>query len=664
MESFFLFDIIRFFDYSSTPKKKELFEKNPKNWNTQSSSITLWRRSSKKALSRDRTERKRERERERSMIAARTTTTTTTTTTKSAATFSRVSISKGCGTNNDRYRNRRRRGSPSFSSGRTFRAVAAAAKEEEEEEGVDDEDDDEDAYYAQEKYDWEVGGPNDVPIPHLMNIYKGDKPLEPLQTSFCAPHSKTCLPRNNTTRRYFSTDKKSNVRFFVDPGDRVVLHSLAFATSLSPDSTCEAPTEADESTQPSYMKSSASCRFTPQWVIRAGPREKVYFAPEEVHAAIVTCGGLCPGINDVIRSIVGTLEEGYGVSKISGIRYGFSGFWEDGFENMELSKKVVKKAHKQGGSILGTARGGGDVDKIVDSILRQGINMLFVIGGNGSHAGANAISAECARRGSLVSVVGVPKTIDNDILLLDKTFGFDTAVEEAQKAIQAATIEAQSALRGVGVVKLMGRQSGFISMYATLASGDVDICLIPEVDFDVHGENGVIEHVKDLLDEQGHCILVIAEGAGQEFVKVSGTDAGGNPLLGDIGPWLCKEIKKSTKCDVKYIDPTYMVRGCVANAHDAIMCNVLGQNAVHGAFAGFTGISIGYVNTHCVFLPIPMIIEKERLVDPKGRMWHRMLTSTGQPDFKEYEEEEEQEEDKEDETELNIPDKEIFEPMR
>ena len=614
----------------------------------------------KKALSRDRTERERKRERERSMIAARTTTTTTT---KSAATFSRVSISKGCGTNKDRYRNRRRRGSSSFSSGRTFRAVAAAAKEEE---GVDDEDDDEDAYYAQEKYDWEVGGPNDVPIPHLMNIYKGDKPLEPLQTSFCAPHSKTCLPRNNTTRRYFSTDKKSNVRFFVDPGDRVVLHSLAFATSLSPDSTCEAPTEADESTQPSYMKSSASCRFTPQWVIRAGPREKVYFAPEEVHAAIVTCGGLCPGINDVIRSIVGTLEEGYGVSKISGIRYGFSGFWEDGFENMELSKKVVKKAHKQGGSILGTARGGGDVDKIVDSILRQGINMLFVIGGNGSHAGANAISAECARRGSLVSVVGVPKTIDNDILLLDKTFGFDTAVEEAQKAIQAATIEAQSALRGVGVVKLMGRQSGFISMYATLASGDVDICLIPEVDFDVHGENGVIEHVKDLLDEQGHCILVIAEGAGQEFVKVSGTDAGGNPLLGDIGPWLCKEIKKSTKCDVKYIDPTYMVRGCVANAHDAIMCNVLGQNAVHGAFAGFTGISIGYVNTHCVFLPIPMIIEKERLVDPKGRMWHRMLTSTGQPDFKEYEEEEEeeQEEDKEDETELNIPDKEIFEPMR
>lgn len=525
-----------------------------------------------------------------------------------------------------------------------------------------DNEDDDDYYDAEEEqHEWEVGGPNDVPIPHLMNIYKGEKPLKPLQTSFCAPHSKTCLPRNNktTTRRYFRSDKKSNVKFFVDPGDRVVLHSLAFATSLSPDSTCEVPTEADEGMSSSYENTS-SCTFTPQWVVRAGPREKVYFAPEDVHAAIVTCGGLCPGINDVIRSIVGTLEEGYGVSKISGIRYGFSGFWEEGYENIELSKSAVRKAHKQGGSILGSARGGGDVDKIVDSILRQGINMLFVIGGNGSHAGANAISAECARRGSLVSVVGVPKTIDNDILLLDKTFGFDTAVEEAQKAIQAATIEAQSALRGVGVVKLMGRQSGFISMYATLASGDVDICLIPEVDFDVHGENGVIEHVKDLLDEQGHCVLVIAEGAGQEFVKVSGTDAGGNPLLGDIGPWLCKEIKKETKCDVKYIDPTYMVRGCVANAHDAIMCNVLGQNAVHGAFAGFTGITIGYVNTHCVYLPIPMIIEKERLVDPKGRMWHRMLTSTGQPDFKEYEDDEDEDASKEN----NIPDKEIFEPVR
>lgn len=308
----------------------------------------------------------------------------------------------------------------------------------------------------------------------------------------------------------------------------------------------------------------------------------------------------------------------------------------------------------RGGSIVGCGRGGGDVPKIVDSIERQGINMVFVIGGNGSHAGANAISAECASRGLKVSVVGIPKTIDNDILHIDKTFGFDTAVEEAQKAIKAAAVEAKSALNGVGVVKLMGRQSGFIAMHAALASGSVDVCLIPEVPFAMEGPNGVVEHVKNLLATQGHAVICLAEGAGQEYVQETGTDAGGNPVLGDIGPWFCKRcvflilscthaigltscfvysLKREMSCDVKYIDPTYMVRGVTANAHDSIYCTILGQNAVHGAFAGYTGISIGMVNTHAVFLPIERLIEKERLVDPDGRMWHRLLTSTGQPDF-------------------------------
>ena len=257
---------------------------------------------------------------------------------------------------------------------------------------------------------------------------------------------------------------------------------------------------------------------------------------------------------------------------------------------------------------MGSGRGGGDVTRIVESIVNNGINMVFVIGGNGTHAGANAISEECAKRGVKVSVVGVPKTIDNDILLLDKTFGFDTAVEEAQKAIQAAAIEAQSAYRGVGVVKLMGRQSGFIAMFATLANGEVDCCLIPEIDWAAHGPNGVIEYVRNRLDTQGHAVVVLAEGAGQEFVTSTGADAGGNPKLGDIGRWFCKQLKAEIKCDVKYIDPTYMVRGCVANAHDSIMCTVLGQNAVHGAFAGFTGISVGAVSAHTAFLPIPRMI--------------------------------------------------------
>ena len=263
--------------------------------------------------------------------------------------------------------------------------------------------------------------------------------------------------------------------------------------------------------------------------------------------------------------------------------------------------------------------------------------MVFVIGGNGSHAGANAISAECAERGLKVSVVGIPKTIDNDILHIDKTFGFDTAVEEAQKAIKAAAVEAKSALNGVGVVKLMGRQSGFIAIHAAIGIGKRgrvphsrgSVC-------DGGTQRGGGAH-QEPSGPQGHAIICLAEGAGQEYVRrETGTDAGGNPKLGDIGPWFVKRLKREMSCDVKYIDPTYMLRGITANAHDSIYCTILGQNAVHGAFAGYTGISIGMVNTHAVFLPIERLIEKERLVDPDGRMWHRLLTSTGQPDFVSY----------------------------
>lgn len=475
-------------------------------------------------------------------------------------------------------------------------------------EGDDDESED-DAFYS-----WRVGGANDLKITHLRDVYRGDIPLVAQPSPFCTT---TACPLSGPRT---SIEFNSN---FVSNSDRVLLNSVAFGSSADPTQTCSLWAETFDPN---------GCDYVPQWVVRAGPRSEVYFDSDEVHAAIVTCGGLCPGINDVIRSLVNTLEVGYGVKKISGIRYGFKGFFS-GVEFMKLNKKTVRNIHTLGGSMLGSGRGGGDVQKIVESIIHHGINMVFVIGGNGTHAGANAISDECAKRGVKVSVVGVPKTIDNDILLLDKTFGFDTAVEEAQKAILAAATEAQSAYRGVGVVKLMGRQSGFITMFATLANGQVDCCLIPETTWAAHGPNGVINYVRNLLDTQGHAVVVLAEGAGQEFVTSTGVDAGGNPKLGDIGQWFCKQLKSELKCDIKYIDPTYMVRGCQANAHDSIMCTVLGQNAVHGAFAGFTGISVGTVSAHTAYLPIPRMIEHERLVDPDGRMWHRTLESTGQPDF-------------------------------
>ncbi|KAL6222857.1 hypothetical protein ACLB2K_006247 [Fragaria x ananassa] len=346
-------------------------------------------------------------------------------------------------------------------------------------------------------------------------------------------------------------------------------------------------------------------------VHRAGPREKIYFKPEEVKAAIVTCGGLCPGLNDVIRQIVITLEI-YGVKKIVGIPYGYRGFSDKELAEMPLSRKVVQNVHLSGGSLLGVSRGGPSVSEIVDNLQERGINMLFVLGGNGTHAGADAIHTECRKRQLRVAIVGVPKTIDNDILLMDKTFGFDTAVEEAQRAINSAYIEAHSAYHGIGIVKLMGRSSGFIAMHASLASGQIDICLIPEVPFQIHGPHGILHHLKYLIETKGSAVVCVAEGAGQTKKHF-------------------KEL--GVPVDVKYIDPTYMIRACRANASDGILCAVLGQNAVHGAFAGYSGITIGICNTHYVYLPIPEVISHPRLVDPNSRMWHRCLTSTGQPDF-------------------------------
>lgn len=246
---------------------------------------------------------------------------------------------------------------------------------------------------------------------------------------------------------------------------------------------------------------------------------------------------------------------------------------------------------------------------------------------------------QCRRRKLKVSVACVPKTIDNDILLMDKTFGFDTAVEEAQRAINSAYIEAHSAYHGIGLVKLMGRSSGFITMHAALSSGQVDICLIPEVPFKLEGPYGVLEHLEHLIKTKGSAVICVAEGAGQEMLeKTNATDLSGNVVLSDIGVYIQQKIKSHFKSigvhsDVKYIDPTYMIRACRANASDAILCTVLGQNAVHGAFAGFSGITTGICNTHYVYLPVPEVIKSPRYVNPHSRMWHRCVTSTGQPDF-------------------------------
>ncbi|KAM7490486.1 hypothetical protein LguiA_033407 [Lonicera macranthoides] len=375
---------------------------------------------------------------------------------------------------------------------------------------------------------------------------------------------------------------------------------------------------------------------------RAGPRQKVYFESDEVHACIVTCGGLCPGLNTVIREIVCALYHMYGVNKVLGIDGGYRGFYAR--NTIPLTPKVVNDIHKRGGTVLGTSRGGHDTLKIVDNIQDRGINQVYIIGGDGTQKGAAAIYEEIRRRGLKAVVAGIPKTIDNDIPVIDRSFGFDTAVEEAQRAINAAHVEAESAENGVGVVKLMGRYSGFIAMYATLASRDVDCCLIPESPFFLEGEGGLFEFVEKRLKENGHMVIVIAEGAGQELLSEtwnskSELDASGNRLLRDVGLWISHKIKehfsreKKRDITLKYIDPTYMIRAVPSNAADNVYCTLLAQSCVHGVMAGYTGFTSGLVNGRQTYIPFNRITEVHNSVVITDRMWARLLSSTNQPSF-------------------------------
>jgi len=375
-----------------------------------------------------------------------------------------------------------------------------------------------------------------------------------------------------------------------------------------------------------------------QFFEKAGPREKIYFAPQHVHAAIVTCGGLCPGLNDVIRSVVRCLWYRYGVRRISGIQFGYRGLLpEYGYDIKPLDPDIVDDIHKLGGTILGSSRGGGErTADIVDSLERLNINMLFTIGGDGTQKGSLALADEIERRNLKISVIGIPKTIDNDLLYVDRSFGFDTAVAQASMAVTAAHTEAHSSINGIGLVKLMGRESGFIAVHTVLAVHEVNFVLIPEVDFDLEGPNGLFVHLEQRLKERNHAVIVVAEGAGQKFVHAEGTDASGNKKLGDIGLYLKDAItayfkQKNIEINMKYIDPSYIIRSSPANPSDSVYCDRLGSNAVHAAMAGKTKIIIGMVNNEFVHIPTQIAIAKRNKVEPESSLWRDAIEATRQP---------------------------------
>ncbi|XP_072981178.1 ATP-dependent 6-phosphofructokinase 2 [Typha angustifolia] len=376
---------------------------------------------------------------------------------------------------------------------------------------------------------------------------------------------------------------------------------------------------------------------------RAGPRRTVRFDPTAVRAAIVTCGGLCPGMNTVIRELVVGLWELYGVRDIFGVTSGYRGFYSD--EPIRLDPKMVHNWHKKGGTALATSRGGFDLEKIVDAIEQRGYNQVYAIGGDGTMRGVVKIFKEIERRKLIVSITGIPKTVDNDIGIIDKSFGFQTAVEMAQQAINAAHVEAESAVNGIGLVKLMGRSTGHIALHATLSSRDVDCCLIPENDFYLEGKGGLFEFLDQRLKQNGHAVIVVAEGAGQGMIprteaQKQERDESGNPVFLDVGAWLKSELKKWWERDhagelftVKYIDPTYMIRAVPANATDNLYCTLLAHSAIHGVMAGHTGFVSGPINGNYGYIPVEEVAVAKNKVDTKDHKWAWVRSVTNQPDF-------------------------------
>lgn len=372
----------------------------------------------------------------------------------------------------------------------------------------------------------------------------------------------------------------------------------------------------------------------------AGPRRELFFNPSSLTAGIVTCGGLCPGLNDVIRSLVMTLTYVYGTRRIIGFRYGYAGLSSKSPEKpLLLTPEMVGLIQNNGGTMLGSSRGNQSPQEMVDTLVAWDVGILFAVGGDGTLRGASAIADEVKRRNLPISVIGVPKTIDNDIQWVQRSFGFLTAVEEARRSITAAHAEARGARNGVGLVKLMGRHSGFIAASATLANPDVNFCLIPEVPFTLYGKGGFLENLTDRLQERKHAVVVVAEGAGQELLQDPeklALVASRNIQLQDIGIFLRDEItcyckQQGLPINIKYIDPSYTIRSQPSNSNDSAYCLVLAQHAVHAGMAGRTNMLIGFWNDKFVHVPIALATKQRRQLDPLGEEWQYLLQMTGQP---------------------------------
>lgn len=371
----------------------------------------------------------------------------------------------------------------------------------------------------------------------------------------------------------------------------------------------------------------------------AGPRAKLFFDPAHTRAGIVTCGGLCPGLNNIIRSVFRELHQTYGVPEVLGFRFGYQGLDpERGRPPIMLTPEMVDDIHKEGGTLLGTSRGPVDVSVAVAGLIQRRVDILFTVGGDGTQRGGRELVEEARRHGHALAVVGIPKTIDNDVPFVSRAFGYLTAVEEAARVLHGAHTEAHSVENGVSLVKLMGRHAGFIAAGATVASQDVNFCLVPEVPFTLDGDGGLLAALRRRVERRNHALIVVAEGAGQDLLERAPQerDASGNLKLLDVGPFLRDRIAASFKAagmpvTLRYIDPSYIVRSVPADAEDAILCDLFARHAVHAAMAGKTGLVIGLLHDQFAHVPIELLSTQEKRLEPNGPAWRAVLAATGQP---------------------------------
>ncbi len=409
---------------------------------------------------------------------------------------------------------------------------------------------------------------------------------------------------------------QQRVRNFIEDGEKILLYSHSENLRFYKDSNTEPP-----------------------MLEMAGPRRKIFFEPKMLNCGIVTCGGLCPGLNDVIRTITLSLYWQYRVANVFGFRYGYAGLSSNAPQPpLLLTPELVDDIHLNGGDILSSSRGPQDAEVMVDTLEKMKIGILFVIGGDGTLRGASRIVEVVKQRGLKISVIGIPKTIDNDISGIELSFGFSTAVEASRMAIRSAHQEAKGAWNGIGLVKLMGRDSGFIAAYSTLANSDVNFCFIPEVHLVLEGENGFLLALEKRIERKHHAVIVVAEGVGRHLAGSDAPllkDASGNVVYEDVGVVLKERIKKyfqdrQIPLSVKYIDPSYMIRSLPADSNDSAFCIILGQNAVHAGMSGRTNMVIGYWNQYFVHIPVPLAVLKRKKVDPNGHLWQTVLDTTGQ----------------------------------